>query len=309
MILRRLITSEEEWLSWRREALNASEIGACGGYYPYRSLAQIVVIKRGLDIGPDPLSPLLQRGHDLEETVARMLQRKFPRWQITKNNDYYVDTDRRMGATPDYFAVDPDRLGTGCVQIKVVAEPIFKRDWTEDSYPFWITLQVQQEMLLTGARWGVVAVLPFGGFTWDVKTYPMEPHAPAQARLIEMAEKFWADFDAGRDPEIDYARDSKLIDLLFPAAEPETIVDLTGDNEIDALLEELEREKKNKKDAEAAIMKADGRIKAKIGAHEKAAVRGWRLTWKEQHKKGFWTKPTSFRVLRATRINPQDVET
>lgn len=306
MITRRPITSEAEWLAWRREALNASEIGACGGYYPYRSLAQITLIKRGADLGPDPLSPLLQRGHDLEETVAKMVQRKFPQWRITKNDDYFVDTERRIGATPDYFAVDPDRTGVGCLQIKVVAEPIFRREWTEDTLPFWIALQVQTEMMLTGATWGMVGVLPVGSFTWNVETYPVPVHADAQARLVEMARNFWACFDAGLDPEIDYQRDGALIGLLFPTEVPNTIVDLTGDNEIDSLLEQRELQLKLKKDAEAAIKAAEAQIKLKIGHHETAAARGWRLTWKEQHRKGYFVEPTSFRVLRATRVNPND---
>jgi predicted phage-related endonuclease len=309
MIERRTITSEEEWLAWRREALNASEIGACGGYHPDRSLAQIVVIKRGLDLGPDPLTPMLVRGHDLEKVAAELVGRKFPQWKITKNDDYFIDRERRLGATPDYFAIDPDRVGFGCLQIKVVAEPIFKRIWKEDNnVPLWIALQVQQEMLLTGASWGMVAVLPLGAFRWDVVTYPIALHEGAHARIIEMAEKFWREFDAGIDPEIDYARDSALIGLLFPHHVPDSVLDLTGDNAIRGLLDKREMLDAMIKDAEKRVEAVENEIKGKIGHYESALVDGWRVTWKEQHRKGYTKviEPTSFRVLRATRTNPKD---
>src|SRR5215831_6523165 len=126
MIEQRRIISDEEWLAWRRDNLNASEVAACYGLHPHMTLAQLVALKRGIEgLGPDPEAVLIRRGHALEDDAADEVGRLQPTWVIEKAQDYYIDVEHRLACTPDFFVRDPDRSGHGVLQIKVVSRPIF----------------------------------------------------------------------------------------------------------------------------------------------------------------------------------------
>src|SRR5262249_44204597 len=161
----RLIENRDTWLAWRRENLNASEIAACFGLHPYKTLAQLAAAKRGIDVGPDPDSAVIRRGQAFEDDAASEVGNLRPDWDIVKCVRYYGDTEHRLGATPDFFCVDPARPGHGVLQIKTVARPVFRDEWTDETPPYHVILQVTTEMLLTDAAWGAIGALVIGDYS------------------------------------------------------------------------------------------------------------------------------------------------
>jgi predicted phage-related endonuclease len=303
-IERRKITNRDLWLEWRRANLNASEIAACFGLHPFMTLAQLVAAKRGMEgLGPDPESALIRRGNALEDDARDEVEKLHPQWDIVKNNDYFVDIDHRLGATPDFLCVDRNRERFGVLQTKVVASPIFKREWQHDTPPYYAILQTAQEMMLSNAAWGAIAPLVVGDFSFEVpQVYLIERHEGAEARIIDTAREFWRAFNAGEQPTIDYGRDEKLIQLMFPTAIAGAVVDLSTDNRVRELLEMRELLRATRNDVDKRLETIETEIKAKIADAEIAIVDGWKVSLKQQTRKAHWTKETSFRVLRASRI-------
>ena len=291
------------WTEERPALLNASDIACCFGLHEHKTLAQLVLAKRGVaGLDPDPDSALIRRGHALEDDAIDAIAKLRPTWRISRNENHYVDRAHRLAAIPDALVEDPARPGVGSLQIKVVASSIFKRKWAEESPPLGYLLQLAQEMMLIpDCTWGAIGALVIGEFSFDAHVYPVERNRGAETKLRTAAAEFWAAFDRGDQPAIDFERDGALIALMFPAEVPGKIVDLSTDNAIRDLLERRESLRDAAKEIDGRLKSYEAEIKAKIGDAEAALVPGWRLTLKTQNRSAYEVKATSFRVLRATR--------
>lgn len=291
------------WETERLALLNASTRAAEFGLHSFQTLGSLVAQMRGgRGHGPDPESPLIVRGHALEDDAIDMVRKLRPTWDITPNRLHFVHRGLRLGATPDALVADPAVPGVGVAQIKVVSASIFRRQWEDGTPPIGYLLQASQEMMLVpGCTWGAVCALVIGDFTFHAHVYAIKRDAPTEARLLESAAKFWEAFDAGDQPVIDFERDGALIALMFPNETPGKIIDLTGNNMIGELLDQRESLKDVLKDAGSRLTAVDNEIKVIMGDAEAALVDGWRLTHKTQKRKGYVVEDTSFRVLRATK--------
>ena len=296
------ITTREEWLTWRKSDVTASVVAALFDLHPYQTPLGLYLEKSGFDM-PQPDNAVLRRGRLLEGAVAQAVAEEKPDWLITKASDYLRDTEARLGCTTD-FLIAGDPRGKIVLQAKTVAPMIYRRDWTDDSPPFYIVLQTAQEAMLEDAALGVIAALEVDPWRLDLHLYEVPRHDGTERKIREAAAKFWDDVAAKREPKADFARDGELITMLYRSvqqANPSNVIDLRQDNRIYELLEELERVKAEIKIAEEAEEKCKTEIKAKLAGASAAILTGWRLTHKIQHKRGHYVNPTSFPVLRAGR--------
>lgn len=285
----------------RNEDVTASDIAAVVGLHPYKTLGQLHAEKSGLDVGSvDPESVVIRRGKALERVVADEVAKAHPNWKISKANEYLRMPKLRLGAHPDFYVTD-ENGSFGVLQTKTVASSVFRRNWSEDTPPFWISLQTATEMMLADADFGVIAALVIGDFTFDLMTYDVPRHAAAEKRIRDAAEKFWQHVATGVQPAIDYERDGPLLSVLFPRETKGKVLDLRSDNRIVELLEERERLRGYLDVTKDQLECVETEIKSKLTDAEAADVRGWRVTFKEQHRKEFTVKATSFRVLRCAR--------
>lgn len=78
-------------------------------------------------------------------------------------------------------------------------------------------------------------------------------------------------------------------------------LDLSGDNRLPEVLEELGTLRKQRRGIEALIESLEHEVRAKIGFSEVATLPGWRITNKPQQQPA--RPATEFRVLRITRDN------
>ena len=123
------IGDRETWLERRRRYLNASDIACTFGLHDYKTLARLTAEMRGLESDVDPDNPLIRRGNALEDDAKDEIQKQHPNWRIWRCENQYVDPIARVACTPDFFVEDPERPGIGSLQIKVVAQPTFKKKW------------------------------------------------------------------------------------------------------------------------------------------------------------------------------------
>src|SRR5215831_8186588 len=280
------IVSEERWHALRRQDVTASTVAALFGLHPYMTIGELHVEKSGIELPTRAETSVIRRGRALERVVADEVQRERPRWKITKASDYLRDTKRRIGATPDFYIDDNGRRGV--LQTKTIASSVFKKTWLEaGGMPFWIGLQCVTEMMLDDADFGVVAALAVGDFEFSLHLTDVPRHAASEKRIRDAVEEFWRKVDSGMPPTIDYERDGALLAALYPHETKGKVVDLRGDNRIVELLEERERLNDAVEHVKAALEACSNEVRSKLADAEAAIVPGWRLTFKEQHRKEY----------------------
>lgn len=296
-------TTREAWLAARARDVTASTAGALLGEHEYMTAFELWALKSGL-LAEDPTeTAAMRRGRLLEDDALQMLAEDRPTWRVEPGGgDYLRAPSVRIGATPDAYAIDPERAGRGVVQVKTTSDLIFRRKWKDEDgslrLPIWIAVQAIVEAKLTGATWACVALLVVGhGLDLHVIEIPL--HAGIWDRLVQEAAAFWEKVERGNPPAADYARDGDTIADLWPpdaAGEP---VDLTGDNRLPGLVDE--------RDEIAARTKADKERRAAIDAEiiEKLAgapvgrlADGREITRTMQRRAEHTVKASTFAVIR-----------
>jgi predicted phage-related endonuclease len=296
------ISSREQWLALRAGDVTASAVGALFGLHPYVTPMGLFAEKTGV-LAEDEDTLAMRRGRLLENAVATAFQENHPSYKITKAQHYYRATELRLGATPDFVLID-DQGRRAVLQAKTVAPMTFKRSWTDETAPTWISLQCLTEAMLLRADYGVIAALVVDGFRFELHEYIVPRHEAAERRIRDGVAKFWDDIGAGRTPEFQ-AADRALIGVMYPRETPGSIIDLRGDNELPRLLLRRERYKgliEQMTDRQRAI---ETRLMAQMGAAETALVNDWRITFKQQHRKEHMVRASDFRVLRIAHDNKE----
>jgi predicted phage-related endonuclease len=298
-IERRPITDRAEWLAWRMQDVTASDIGALFGVHPYgKSALALWADKQGLTAGLAD-DPMLRRGRWGEAAVIEMLADERPTWTVRRSKVYLRDRTIRLGGTPDAEAIDPERDGRGAVQCKVISESVFEREWTNGAPPLGFQLQTLTEMMLERASWGAIAALVIERFEWTPVIFELERHEAAEARIRAAVATFWANFEAGLAPALDPEKDAEVVSQIYPRATvKQPPLDLSGDNAIGGQLTRRWRLQRLAKKAQQQVEMIETAIKSKVGPYERAIAPGWRISWKNEPRKGHTVAPSNPRVLR-----------
>jgi predicted phage-related endonuclease len=299
MIERIAIESRAQWLELRRPDITASRIGALFSCHPYVSALRLYCEHTGLEFPDQEESPVMRRGRLLEAAVAAAVAEEHPDWRIVKNMHYYRDPELHLGATPD-FLIEGDPRGLGVLQTKTAAPSVYERDWSKgQEIPFWVTLQTITEAMLTSAAFGIVAVMQVDAYNLDCPVLGVPRHAATEERLRQAVARFWDDVAHGREPPPDYGRDGALIRLLTPRETKDKVVDLSGDNELPALLEQREAIMQNigHHEARKAAIEAEITFKLKDAARA-VGLAGWSITRKTHHRNEYVVAAKDVRVLR-----------
>jgi predicted phage-related endonuclease len=294
--------TREQWLGLRRNDITGSRSGALFGVDPYCSPLRLYHEKAGLlDLALDNDSPVLRRGRLFESAVAEAVREERPDWQIVKANEYLRDPEIRLGATPDFY-INGDPRGLGVLQCKTCSAGVFDREWRGiDKLPFVTVLQVLTESMLAGAAFGAAAALKIDAFNVEVAIVEVPRHEASEQRIRDATVKFWDDVAHGREPDADYGLDRDLIAALRPQEYAGKTIDLSGDNEVIAGLDERAGLKALNKRNEARCNEIEAMIMARMGDAESiAGVPDFKVTWRTTQFKEYTVKARASRVLRIT---------
>jgi hypothetical protein len=305
----RQILNKEQWLSWRRNFVTASEIGGLPAFncHPFYTPLRIYAGKMGVEFGDGTENAVLRRGRWLEPAVAKAVSELRPEWALTAPGVFLCDTEIGIGATPDYY-ITGDPRGRGILQIKTVAPSVWNREWAKgEDIPLWVTLQTLTEMLLSEAAFGAVAVMLVDPHYMDVKILDVPRHPAAETKLVNEARRFMADTRAGREPTPDFQRDGAVLKLLLPKEAPGTQIDLTGNNELPKMLALRAQLMAQMKRDKARCEAIEARLKFIMDdAAIATGLDGWGITFKTQNRKGYTVEPSEPRVLLIRDKRPED---
>lgn len=291
------ITSEDVWLEWHQKYITASEIAALFGVHPFTTLAEIYAQKRGI-MPMKREDIMMHRGKALEAVAADEIKINHkPEWKIVKADEFLVNKQLRLGATPDFYVLLP--LGhRGILEIKVVSSHVFERDWA-DVPPIHILLQVQHQMLLDDADFGAIGVLVIGEHTFESHLFDVPRHAATEQRILGAALAFWSAYDEGKPPDFNFERDREAIRALYPAHVVGKHLELHHDNRLFDLLSQRLALTDTIDVTTKRLNAINNEIAAKLGDAESASCGSWTITYKMQHRAAYSVQATQFRVLRA----------
>ncbi|MCZ8098165.1 MAG: YqaJ viral recombinase family protein [Burkholderiales bacterium] len=301
------------WLSLRRRDVTASSAAALLGAHPFVTAFQLWHLKNGT-LSEDPeMTPAMERGTLLEPVAVQLLRKLKPDWIIKHNSGrdqfYWRDSERRIGATPDVLIDDDGVLGV--VQIKSVEPMVFREKWLLEGKlsrpeswvvepPTYVVIQAIVEAHLTGAQAAYVTPLVvMHGLEMPIVPIPI--HAGVIKRLTDEVASFWASVEAGQEPPPDWRKDASLLNELGRTDNGREI-DLSGDNRIQELLATRSDLKAKAKADSEVLEEIEGEIIAKLGEYERAYVPGWVLKRPTISRKAYTAKASSYRRLDVKRI-------
>jgi predicted phage-related endonuclease len=287
--------------------LTASAIGAVLGIDPHQPAIRVYGEKTGLLL-PSAENNIMRRGRWFESAAIAAFREERPGWRIEPANVYLRMPEIRLGATPDAIAEDPDhkhRLVN--VQIKTVTRTAFERDWPEpDGAPLHYVLQAMTEGMLLDARTSLLVALVVGEYSADLAIREVPRHKAGEQLVQKTAVNFWADVAAGKMPRPDYGRDGDVIAELYPPDDAqEAPRDLSASNRIREVLAQREGVKTLLSAAEAECKALDAEIIEALAGSTAAALPGWKITRKIQHRKEVTVAASSFPVLRISKVKAE----
>ena len=301
-ILRIPILNRDHWQSLRTNDVTASDVAAVCGIVPSR--AKVWGVKKGI-LPPTEETNRLRAGRWFEPAAFEALAEVYPRLEVRRAKVYLRDSAARLGATPDAVAIDPDRDGIGIIEAKNVLPQIYLRDWcggdngAQPDPPFAYKLQTLTQAMLAGASWAAIVVLVNNPYDPLLRLIPVERHPGAEAMIRERVAAFWRDYmDPNVCPPLDPEHDDDLVKRLYPRDDGGEI-DLTGDNRIMHLVDELTatKGKIKKLDKYESTLKTE--IAEKLGTATYARLSDGRcLSYKLQNHRGYYVAPSSFRTIR-----------
>lgn len=293
-------TTREAWLAERRTLLTASDVPAALGLSPWKSPFELWAEKTG-NIDPEDIGDrdAVKWGLRLEGSViegyAEDTGRICSRWpQHTLKRSESIDW---LGATPDAIQNAPE-FGdvTGNLQIKTT-NAFKKADWAEEP-PIYYQVQLQTELLVTGMPWGTLAAL-IGGqqLVW----FDQELNQRFVDAMLPKLEAFWELVKTGTPPPVDGSEATARILAKLYATDNGQEVFLT-DPDLCQAATDLAGAKEKIKELEALETAAKNKLVAAIGEASFAVLPdGRKFSHKQQTRKEYVCKASTFRVLRAVK--------
>lgn len=282
------------WLAARRTGIGASEIAAVLGLSPWKSRWALWADKRGMTADRDLAAEneAVAWGNILESTVATEWARRTGA-EVAMAGQLLRSTEHPWAlATLDArWALDG---ASGILEVKTTGG-LHAADWA-DGPPAHYEMQVQQQLLVTGAERAAIACLIGGqklAWAW------VDRDERAIRQIVAAGAAFWELVQSGTAPETDGSESTARALAEAFASDDGATVELGA--ELRDACEALADLKAQRRDIEAAIGEHENAIKSALGSHQRGALPGgWGVSWKTQK----WSRPASEGQSRVLRIHP-----
>lgn len=292
---------EQEWLSHRHTGIGASEIAGCMGLpsIAHRSSPLKVFMEKSGALEPEDLSDVeaIEWGHVMEPVIAQRYAARTGRPVITGRRGRHQVL--RSKAHPwalcslDFWTADnDDGAELRPLEIKNVSA-FLAEDWLNGT-PEYYYAQIQQQLLVTGARRGTSA-LCLGGNRLLWCDVPRDEEFIR--RIIWHGERFWQRLQDNEPPAPDGSEATKqALARLYPNSDGSVVV-------LPAALIDTVYDWRRLKDEASALKKkitqAENDIKATLGEAERGVFpSGEAVSWRSQTTRAHQVAESTFRVLR-----------
>ena len=271
------ITSEAEWLDWRKQDITSTEVSALFGMSPYTTAYELYHQKHGLLESDFEENERILAGRHLEPAIAALVAEQHG-VKVEPFKVYARDEESRMGSSFDFMVIGYEhdaaseladhfvRFGPGLMEIKNVDFLAHRDRWTKDECPDHIEVQLQQQLELTGYAWGAIVALVGGNKVWIY----IRMRDPAVGRALRHAiGNFWALTQA---PSPMMPDDADAIIALHQYADPDSILDAREDEEFATLVLDYDRLGREIRDLEDIRKARKAEILQRAGAASKVIL-------------------------------------
>ncbi len=284
------------WLKARASGLGASEIAAACGESPWDSPYSLWA-RKSRHLPEKDESEAMTWGRLLEPVIIAEYGRRSgrkaePHGLLLRSREHPWAL-----ATLDGMTWSDDGQAPWPLEIKNSSQYMAEH-WVEGP-PVHYQYQVQQQMLVTGARKATSACLLGGNrLVWC----DIERDERMIRKIIERGSELWQRVLDDVPPDVDGSEaTARALNAMHPESDGRT---LCLDAEMMSVADEIETLKVSNKAAKERLDELEARVKATLGAAEMGVLPDGRtFTWKLQHRAAFSVKETSFRVLRLSDPN------
>lgn len=260
-----------EWLKLRTNDITSTDVAALFGLSPYMTKFELWHRKKRGDIIEIAENKRMKWGTAMQDAIAAQIA-KDQGWNIRRMDEYIRDEELRAGSSFD-FSIEkcngavigevtlPERIaienGPGILEIKNVDFVIFRDNWLVDDNGFiqappHIELQVQHQLMVSWREYAYIGALVAGN---DDKLIHRKRDEVVIAAIRQAVKDFWASIEANEPPPPDFVSDAAFISKLYGYAEPNKVLDVSGDEKFLTMMEQYRdigneiKEKQEQRDA------------------------------------------------------------
>ena len=298
-------SGRDDWLAERLNVVGASESPSILGV-GYETRFCVWARKVGL-LPDDEAKEIFEFGHVLQPAIIELLRRKTgllirdeDPWTIRRHPhlswmgcsldaDIAAGSTRRSEFPPGYAVVECKNVGA-----------YNGADWKGQEPPLRFNVQIQQQMAVTGATWGIVVGLIGGNKLVYHVVHRDDTFIDRMVRALgdfwELVEAYRAGDESAKPPVDDTETLSRALARMYPRENGDSKALPAEATEFDAERVGLKEQIKTLETRERWL---DNWFKAEIGeASEGLLPGGGRYTLREQTRKEYVCPESTFRVLR-----------
>jgi len=269
--------TKAEWLGLRLEDVTATEAAALFGASPYCTPFKLWHQKKNQEIDELEDNDRMLWGRRLERTIAEGICEDNG-WEIVNpehQGAYFRHVKCRMGATPDFFIMCPER-GLGILEIKNVDWFVHNDKWEDDEAPAHIEIQLQDQLHVTGSTWGAVGYLKGGN---DAGVFIRDYDVEMCKAIEQKVNEFWESIEKDEVPPADYHDDADFLIEMY-SKDDGTDVDMMENESFSTLCADYFDVNSVRKEAEKEEKALKAEILEAVGDHAKAFTAGFNVSAK-----------------------------
>lgn len=270
-------TSEADWLAMRTQDVTSTESAALFNLSPYVTKFDLWHRKHSGVVPEFKVNDRMKWGNRLEAAIAHGIAEE-QGWEIAPLKDYMRDPDLRLGSSFDYVITS---LGEPVhLEIKNVDYLAFRDGWIEHDdgsieAPEHIEMQVQHQMAVSGWKRAFIGAFVAGN---RYELIERERDETVIEAIKAAVTAFWRSVDEEQEPLPSWPTDADAVIRLNQYAQPEKILDASGDAILASLIEEYKSASKAVTAAEEDKDTAKARILQAIGDAEIVLADGWKIS-------------------------------
>lgn len=265
---------EKTWLKNRTVDITSTEMAALFGCSPYLTEFELWHMKRSGEIPEFKANSRMKWGTRLQDSIAAGIAEE-QGWRLRRMDEYSRLPELNVGASFDFSIEEGIESETkegeayvekGLLEIKNVDGLQYKQGWITDEgdiqAPAHIELQVQVQLFVSGRACAFIGALVGGN---DLILVERKPIKAVQDAIVTKAESFWRSIRDNKPPEPNYKTDAEFIARLYNYTNPGSVIDVTGQDEYEKMLEEYNMAAEDEKDGRErkAAIKAQILVKFK----------------------------------------------
>lgn len=268
--------TERGWLEARTKDITSTESAALFGLSPYLTPFELWHRKKaGLVVEVEP-NERMKWGTRLQDSIAKGIAED-QNWKVKRRADYERLPEFRIGASFD-FTIQGKKEADGLLEIKNVDPLAMRDDWIVDGdlleAPPHIEMQVQHQLLVSGLPYAFIGALVGGN---RIVLIRREPSPVVISAIVTKIQDFWTTIDKNQAPKPNFAKDAAFVTKLNQAVKPGTVLDVTGNEEIEGLVSLYGMSKATIDEHTARREEIKAKLLMKIGDAEKVTGDGFTI--------------------------------